>query len=298
MAEQLSMLRAPGKYHIVSVDVEEYFQVRVFEGVVAREQWESYPTRVGASVQTILELFERRGARGTFFTLGWIARHRPEVVRSIVSAGHEVASHGYWHRSVPTLSPAEFREDVRAAKAELEDVSGRCVTGFRAPNFSVGPGCEWALDVLVEEGYRYDSSCFPAHLPGWTTPAMPRVPHVIRCAAGDLLELPLSTTRLLGVTVPAAGGNYLRQLPFALIRRAFQEATAAGIPGMFYIHPWEVDPGQPRLPVGPISRIRHYRGLDRTLGAMDRLLSEFSFTSVASAFPALATVGHRAEGGA
>jgi polysaccharide deacetylase family protein (PEP-CTERM system associated) len=271
--------------HIFSVDVEEYFQVRALEGVVARERWTHYPSRVEASIAAILELLERRRATGTFFTLGWIARHRPEVVRAIAAAGHEIASHGYGHRRVPEMTASEFREDVRSARAELEDLTGRPVLGYRAPNFSIVPGTEWALDILIEEGHRYDSSRFPVHRRGYGSPDTPRRPHMVRRAAGSILELPLATTTVLGIALPAAGGNYLRQLPYGLIRRAFREATEAGIPGMFYIHPWEVDPGQPTLPVGPLTRIRHYRGLGRTMAAMDRLLAEFPFTSVAAAYP-------------
>lgn len=282
--------------HIFSVDVEEHFQVRAFEGVATRDRWESYPSRLAASVDTILELLDRRGALGTFFTLGWVARHRPQVVRSIVHAGHEIASHGYHHRRVTELTPEEFREDVRAAKSELESIAGRAVLGFRAPNFSIVPGSEWALDILIEEGHRYDSSRFPVWRPGYGSPGTPRIPYIVKCPAGELLELPLATARVLGVTIPAAGGNYLRQLPFGVIRRAFAQASAMGIPAMFYIHPWEVDPQQPRLPVGPITRIRHYRGLSTTLSSLDRLLSTFQFTSVASAYPCL-TQEHRPFGG-
>lgn len=282
--------------HVFSVDVEEYFQVRALEGVVSQSRWGSYEARIGPAIDAILGLLARRSATGTFFTLGWIARHRPEVVRAIAAAGHEIASHGYWHRRVPAMEPAEFREDVRMAKAELEDLTGQAVVGFRAPNFSIVPGCEWAFDILVEEGHRYDSSRFPVRRPGYGTPGSPRVPHTLRCRAGDLLELPPATTKAFGMTIPAAGGNYLRQLPYALIRRAFREAAQADVPGMFYIHPWEVDPDQPRLPVGPVNRVRHYRGLGGTLAAMDRLLSEFRFTSVAAAFPSYTAAGGPAIG--
>jgi polysaccharide deacetylase family protein (PEP-CTERM system associated) len=273
--------------HIFSVDVEEYFQVNAFEGVAPRERWDGYPARVYESTRAILDLLDRRGARGTFFTLGWIAEKRPEVVRAIADAGHEVASHGYWHRRVPTLTPDQFREDVRTSKDALEQLTGRAVLGYRAPSFSIIPGVEWALDVLAEEGYRYDSSRFPIRRPDYGSPDVPRVPHTVQTPSGELLELPLATTTLLGKPFPAAGGGYLRQFPFALIRRAFREASAAGTPAMFYIHPWEVDPAQPRLPVSAVTRVRHYRGLARTLPLMDRLLAEFPFTSVDAVFPHL-----------
>jgi polysaccharide deacetylase family protein (PEP-CTERM system associated) len=272
---------------LFSVDVEEYFQVTALEHVAPRDRWPTFPARVEASVHAILELLDRRSARGTFFTLGWIAKHRPDVVRAIADAGHEIASHGYWHQRVTTLTPEEFREDVRTAKDELEQLVGRRVLGYRAPSFSITPRNEWALDVLAEQGYRYDSSRFPIRRPDYGSPNVPRVPHTVRTQSGELLEIPLATTLLLGAPFPAAGGGYLRQFPFSLIRRAFRESAAAGVPAMFYVHPWEVDPGQPRLPVSLITRVRHYRGLARTLPLMDRLLAEFPFTSVDAAFPDL-----------
>ena len=272
---------------LFSVDVEEYFQVNAMERVAPRDTWHSYPARLDASVRAILDMLDRRDARGTFFTLGWIAKHRPDTVRAIADAGHEIASHGYWHRKVTTLSPDEFREDVRTSKDELEQLTGRRVLCFRAPSFSIIRASEWALDVLVEEGYRYDSSRFPIRRPDYGSPHVPRVPHTVKCASGELLEIPLATTQLFGTPFPAAGGGYLRQFPFSLIRRAFKESAAAGVPAMFYVHPWEVDPDQPRLPVSLITRVRHYRGLARMLPLMDRLLAEIPFTSVDAAFPNL-----------
>ena len=267
--------------HYFTVDVEEHFQVSAFDGVVGRSNWERHPSRVDGSVEALLDLLDRHDARGTFFTLGWLAERRPAMVRRIAERGHEVASHGFWHRRVTTLSPGEFRDDVRDAKASLEDAAGVEVTGFRAPNFSILPGFEWAFDVLLEEGYRYDSSLFPIRRPGYGYPGAPREPHALHRASGTLWEYPLATLDLFGFRVPAAGGGYLRQFPPAVIRHAFRRLEASGVPGVFYIHPWEVDPGQPRIPVGRLTQIRHYRGLDQALPRMDRLLSEFRFTSIA-----------------
>ena len=163
----------------------------------------------------------------------------------------------------------------------MEDQTGSPVVGFRAPSFSISPGREWAFDILLEEGYRYDSSVFPIRRPNYGFPGAPRVPYLINRPAGVLLELPLATTRFVGMTIPAAGGGYLRHLPFAITRRAFHEYRRASKPGMFYVHPWEIDPDQPRLPVGWITRRRHYAGLGRTWHLLDRLLGEFKFTSVA-----------------
>lgn len=267
--------------HIFTVDVEEYFQVGVFDDVIPRERWDSMPSRVAASVDLLLELLDRHRALGTFFTLGWIAERHPGVVRRIVEAGHEIASHGWWHRKVMTLSSDEFRRDVRDSKAILEDVSGEPVMGYRAPNFSITPGTEWAFDVLVEEGYRYDSSIFPIRRPGYGYPDAPPVPYLIKRPSGTLCELPLATTRVGTVRMPAAGGAYLRLLPYWLTRRAFREYDASGIPGTFYIHPWELDPEQPRLEASLPRQIRHYTALSRTLPRLERLLGEFRFTSVA-----------------
>ncbi len=272
--------------HLFTVDVEDYFQVNAFEGRVPRSTWDGYTTRVERNVDIILELLERRNVTGTFFTLGWVADRRPGVVRRIAAAGHEIASHGWWHRRVTELSPAEFREDLRSSRAILEDVSGQPVFGFRAPSFSIVPGLEWAFDALLEEGYGYDSSLFPIRRPGYGYPGAGTSPHYITRPAGNLLELPLATFTLGGLRLPAAGGGYFRQFPYPVIRSAFRRLTAAGTSGMFYIHPWEVDPGQPRLPVGLVSRLRHYSGLHRTLSRLEQLLDDFSFTSVARRFGA------------
>lgn len=266
--------------HFFSVDVEEYFQVNAFEAIAPRERWLDYTSRLDVGLDAILNALARAGARGTFFTLGWVAARRPDVIRRISTAGHEVACHGFWHRRVVTLTPEQFRDDLRDAKAALEDALGASVIGFRAPSFSIIPGYEWAFDVLIEEGFRYDSSRFPIRRPGYGSPGTPREPHDLVRPAGRLLEIPLATLNLAGAAIPAAGGGYLRQFPFAVIRRAFSDATRANMPAMFYIHPWELDPGQPRLPVSMLTRVRHYGGLSRSLTLIQRLLDEFTFTSV------------------
>ncbi|HEU4563472.1 MAG TPA: XrtA system polysaccharide deacetylase [Gemmatimonadaceae bacterium] len=271
---------------LFTVDVEEHFQVSSLEPFVPREMWDAQPTRVERNVDILLDLLARHGATATFFTLGWVADRHPHVVRRIAAAGHEIASHGWWHRRVHTQAPDEFRRDVREARALLQDLAGAPVLGYRAPSFSITPGHDWAFDVLLEEGYRYDSSLFPIRRSGYGWPEAPATPHVIRRASGTLFELPPATTVLAGVRVPAAGGGYLRQFPFALIRRAFREHAERELPGVFYIHPWEVDPGQPRIPVPWLTRVRHYRGLPDTAGRLDRLLSEFRFTSVSACFGA------------
>ena len=273
--------------HFFTVDVEEYFQVKALESVVSRDQWLTRPSRVARSVDMLLDTLARHDTRATFFCLGWLANNRAEVIRSIVHAGHEIASHGFSHERVTALSRGAFRDEVRSSKRALEDVAGTAVLGFRAPSFSIVPGFEWALDVLIEEGYRYDSSLFPIRRPGYGYPSALRAPHVIQRPVGQIVEFPLATTSIFRYRVPAAGGGYLRQFPLGVIRRAFREASERREPATFYIHPWEIDPDQPRLPVSRLNRLRHYRGLGDTLPRIERLLGEFSFGAIGSYMPSL-----------
>lgn len=256
--------------------------MKALEAAVSRDEWISRPSRLAGSIEALLGLLDQHNVRGTFFVLGWIAKHRPEVVLAIAAAGHEIASHGFWHERVTSLGHQAFRDDVRSSKNALESVTGAEIIGYRAPSFSIIPGWEWAFDVLIEEGYRYDSSLFPIHRDGYGYPGSPRAPHVIERASGRIAEFPLATTSILRYPVPAAGGGYLRQFPLSIIRRAFREASERGEPATFYIHPWEVDPGQPRLAVSALNRLRHYRGLGDTLERIDLLLTEFRFDTIAS----------------
>ena len=268
--------------HYFSVDVEEYFQVSAFEATVPRASWETLPSRVEGSVYGVLDLLARHGARGTFFTLGWVAERHPGMIRRIVQAGHEVASHGWDHVRVTHQTPEEFRASVRRSKTCLEQLSGAPVLGFRAPSFSIVPGREWALDILVEEGYRYDSSLFPIRRPGgYGYATAGRDPYVLDRPPGPLMELPPATLRQLGVNLPAGGGAYFRIFPYALVGAAFRDFDRRGVPGTFYMHPWEIDPDQPRQHAPLSSRLRHYTGLSRTLPRLERLLSEFRFTAIA-----------------
>ncbi len=273
--------------HHFTVDVEEYFQVSAFESQVAREDWEKLESRVADSVSRLLELLGRHEARATFFVLGWVAQRQPDMVREIARAGHEVASHGWDHRRVTDQSPAEFRESVRRSKQLLEELSAAPVLGFRAPSFSIVPGCEWALDLLVEEGYRYDSSLFPVRRPGYGYPDGGRDPHWLDRPAGRLAEVPPATLRVGGINLPAAGGAYFRILPYGLARAAVRDSESRGVPATFYIHPWEIDPEQPRLDVPLLTRVRHYSGLGRTLDRLRRLLGEFRFQPIADTVGAL-----------
>jgi len=275
--------------HIFSVDLEEYFQVNAFETRVPRADWGRMTSRVEASTDVLLDLLSAHETLATFFTLGWIADRHPGLVRRIADQGHEIASHGWWHRRVTHCTPAEFRAEVVDSRAILEDVAGRPVYGHRAPSFSIVPGSEWAFDVLIEAGYTYDSSIFPVHRGDYGYPGAKPDANRIERPAGDILELPLATTTVAGLRFPAAGGGYFRQLPYAITRRAFAEHSKRDSPGMFYVHPWEIDPDQPRLAVPWLAKLRHYRGLRRTLPRLERLLSEFRFTSVERAYPEVRT---------
>jgi polysaccharide deacetylase family protein (PEP-CTERM system associated) len=276
--------------HHFTVDVEEHFQVSALEPYVARASWDRLPSRVVASTHRVLDLMDECRARGTFFVLSWIAERHPALVREIVQRGHEVASHGSDHRRVTQLSPDEFRDSVRISKRVLEETSGQQIIGYRAPSFSIVRGREWALDILLEEGYVYDSSLFPIIRRGYGYPGTQPQPHKLKRPAGELLEFPPATLRRFGTRLPAGGGAYLRLLPYRLLRGAVRQADQLGFPATVYIHPWELDPEQPRLRVPITTRIRHYGGLQRTVPRLRRLLSEYRFVpmreSVASHFGA------------
>ncbi len=267
--------------HHFTVDVEEHFQVSAFESRVNRDRWDRLDSRVRQNMERLLGLLDEHDVRGTFFILGWIAERHPELVRELAEGGHEVASHGSDHRRVTELSPCDFRESVRSAKGTLEHAAGAQVTGYRAPSFSIVPGGEWALDILLEEGYRYDSSLFPVRRNGYGYPEGGRDPYWMERPAGRLAEIPPMTLSLGTLNIPAGGGAYFRLFPYRLVQTALRRAEGRGVPGTFYIHPWELDPEQPRMQVGWATRFRHYGGLGRTQGRLKRLLTEFAFGRIA-----------------
>ena len=271
------------------MDVEEHFQVSALERYVPRSQWDSMESRVAPNTTRLLALLRETNQRATFFVLGWVAERAPALVRTIAAEGHEVASHGWDHRRVTDETPDQFRLSVRRSKDALEQIVGKPVLGYRAPSFSIVRGRDWALDILVEEGYVYDSSLFPIHRPGYGYAAAQRTPHSLERSNGRLVEFPPATVRVLGVNLPAAGGAYLRLLPSALIHAAVRDAESRGVPAMLYIHPWELDPEQPRIPVSFATSIRHYGGLRRTVPRLRRLFNEFRFGTVAESLPALLT---------
>lgn len=266
--------------HIFSVDVEEHFHAHVFEHVCPSGTWDAQPSRVAAATDRVLDLLARHQVRGTFFVLGWVAKRSPDLVRRIAAGGHEIGSHTWSHPRISRLTPGQFAEELRTSKAILEDLSGQPVLGFRAPSFSIVPGMEWAFDVLLEQGFEYDSSVFPIRRPGYGWPGAPTRPYPLARPRGTLLELPMTTLSVLGGRLPASGGAYLRHFPLWILSRAFAASARDGAPGMLYVHPWEVDPDQPRLPVSPLTRLRHYGGLEATLPRLDRMLSEFAFGTV------------------
>ena len=266
-------LAAPG---VFSVDVEEHFQVAALSGQVARHQWDDHPSRVEANTRRCLDLLAEASARGSFFVLGWVARRCPALVRRIAEAGHEVASHGMEHDRVEALGPQRFAADVLDARRLLEDASGAAVVGYRAPSFSMRPGMDWAYRALVEAGYRYSSSVYPVRHDHYGDPDAPRRAYRPLPDA-DLLEFPLSTAQLAGRNLPASGGGYFRFLPYpvsrTLLRMAGSDRQQATI---FYMHPWEIDPAQPRVSGLPLrSRFRHYVNLHRTETRLRALLRDF-----------------------
>lgn len=262
----------------MTIDVEDYFQVSAFDDVVKRAEWDTRPSRVVSNTTRLLQVFDQYSIKGTFFVLGWVADRFPGLVRDISAAGHELASHGYSHRIVYSQTPDEFREDVRRAKASIEDVSGQVVAGYRAPSFSITKKSLWALDVLVEEGYRYDASIFPIRHDRYGIPDAPRHRHVLTRPGGTLTEAPGSTVRVLGSNLPVAGGGYFRILPYWWTRWGIARLNRTeSQPAVFYLHPWEIDPDQPRLAGSRLSRFRHYRNLDKAEDRLKRLLTDFRF---------------------
>jgi polysaccharide deacetylase family protein (PEP-CTERM system associated) len=270
--------RQPQITNVMSVDVEDYFQVGAFEHTIARADWERWPCRVEGNIERILALFARHDIKATFFTLGWIAERYPRMVRDIVDAGHELASHGYGHQRASAMTVAEFRDDVTRAKALLEDIGGNVVIGYRAPSFSIAGGNLWALDVLAETGHRYSSSIYPIAHDHYGMPDAPRFPYrPAQCAA--LLEMPPTTVKWRGRNFPAAGGGFFRLLPYVasnwLIKRVNHDDQR---PAMFYFHPWEIDPRQPRVAGAPLkSRFRHYVNLGRMEMKLERLCQDFAW---------------------
>ena len=268
--------------HVFSVDVEDYFQVEAFSDIVPRERWSSYPLRVEDNTSRILDLLDEHRVQGTFFVLGWIAERLPHLVRAIAARGHEIGCHSYWHRLIYSLTPREFAEDTERAKHVIEQAAGQPVRGYRAPSYSITRRSLWALDVLAQAGFTYDSSIFPIRHDTYGIPDAPRAPFRVATPSGALVEYPITTFRFrVGPNLPVGGGGYLRVLPFWYTRIGVARAAAEHLPLLAYIHPWEIDPGQPRFHGRARSRLRHYTNLSRTQNRLAALFRLGRFTSFA-----------------
>jgi polysaccharide deacetylase family protein (PEP-CTERM system associated) len=266
--------------YILSVDVEDYFQVEAFTDLIRREDWEAKPRRVVANTERVLDLLAAHNQHGTFFIIGWIAERHPELVRKIHAAGHEVACHSLLHRLIYNLTPEEFRDDTRRAKSILEDAIGAPVIGYRAPSYSITQKSLWALQILAEEGFKYDSSIFPIRHDIAGIPDYPRTPNLHEFSGGkSILEFPATTLRFGNMNLPVGGGGYLRIFPLRYSLWGLSKlGREAGVFPAVYFHPWEIDPGQPRIAGRLRSRLRHYTNLKKMEGKLGRVLDRFKFT--------------------
>lgn len=275
--------RKPPRVNALSIDVEDYFQVSAFAPYIARSEWNTRECHIERNIDRILEMLWLHDTQATFFTLGWIAERYPQVVRNIAAAGHELASHGYGHERVGSLSPQAFLADIQLAKILIEDLSGSPVLGYRAPSFSIDAQCRWAFDALQSAGYRYSSSVYPIAHDHYGSPQAPRFAFEARAG---LLEIPLTTLRLAGRNFPSSGGGYFRLLPYALSRWMMARVNAReGQACMFYFHPWELDTEQPRVPgLSARARFRHYLNLERMQPRLEQLLQDFRWDRVDRVF--------------
>lgn len=276
----------------LSIDLEEYFQVSNFEKLLDRESWGSLPSRVEASTHRLLDAFDATGNRATFFVLGWVAERHPALVAEIAKRGHEIAAHGYHHELVYEIGPERFRADLRRSCEVIEKASGCAPRGYRAPSYSVTEESLWALDILAEEGFSYDSSIFPIHHHRYGIPSFERRPvRLTLPGGGSIDEFPMTTLQLGRLTIPMAGGAYLRFMPGAMFRWGFKRLVKAGHPTVLYLHPWEIDPDQPRQDASLKVRVNHYHNLHRTEARMRRLLEAFEFAPLADVLADLESHG-------
>jgi polysaccharide deacetylase family protein (PEP-CTERM system associated) len=270
-------------FNALTVDVEDYYMVSAFSDIVKFEDWHKYESRVENNTYKILELFEEQHVKATFFVLGWIARHYPNLVREIHAMGHEIACHGYNHRLIYHLTHEQFREDIHTAKGILEDITGKNIVGYRAASYSIVKRTLWALDILIEEGFLYDSSIFPIHHDRYGLPGAERFPHIIKRSAGQITEFPPSTWRIFRQNIPVAGGGYLRLYPFHLTKAAIKRINEKEKNiAILYFHPWEIDEKQPRLNGNWRSKGRHYLNLASTMPKLRNFLNEFRFQPLSS----------------
>lgn len=277
----------------LTIDVEDYFQVNAFARYIRREDWDSYPLRVEGNTRRILEMLDEFSVKGTFFVLGWIAERLPSLVREIKEQGHEIACHGYGHELIYCIGPDLFRRDIRRAKELLEDISGERIYGYRAPSYSITKHSLWAFDILIEEGFRYDSSVFPVIHDTYGIPDSPRFPYLIKRETGSIMEYPLTTYPIRfgkkEYRLPIAGGGYLRLFPASVIRKGIQLINdREKQPAVFYFHPWEIDPQQPRIKAGLKSRFRHYLNLETTERKLRDIIGSLPFETMRDSLAACA----------
>jgi polysaccharide deacetylase family protein (PEP-CTERM system associated) len=269
--------------HALSVDVEDWFQVLNMAGHIDRARWDEFPLRCGDSTRRLLELFARRSVKATFFFLGWIAERLPDLVREVHAAGHEIGSHGYDHQLLPDLGQQGFAADLRRTADILAGITGERPRAFRACTWSVTHKTPWAIDELLRAGVDLDSSIQPVRHPDYGVAAAPTRPYRLQGSSGELLEFPPLTWDVLGRHLPVGGGGYLRLFPLALLRAGLRQKERLGAPGCLYLHPWEVDPGQPRQRLGGLRGFRHYVNLHRTYDKLDALLRDFRFDTLRAA---------------
>ena len=272
----------------LTVDVEDYFQVSAFANNIEYQSWDEWPSRVEQNTHKLLQLFEQKQCRGTFFILGWVAERYPQLVKEIERHGHEIASHGYSHQLIYTQTPAVFKEETLKSKAMLEDLIQKPVRGYRAASYSITAQSLWALDILAEAGFEYDSSIFPIRHDRYGMPGVPKEPHRIKTQKGNtLIEFPLSTLQLFGQSIPISGGGYFRLYPYALSQWFLQRYQASRqAPFIFYLHPWEVDPEQPRIESSWLSKFRHYNKLDACEKRLSQLIDRFKFAAMEDTYQA------------
>ncbi|BBM84817.1 XrtA system polysaccharide deacetylase [Candidatus Uabimicrobium amorphum] len=265
--------------NIMSVDVEDYFHVANFANKISLHDWDSYPLRVEQNTQRILQIFAQHNVQATFYVLAWVAERCPQLVREICQQGHELACHGYAHQLIYEQGPQAFREDIKKAKCILEDISGEQVIGYRAPSYSITNKSLWAIDILYEEGFRYDSSIFPTHHDRYGIPQAKRHRHLVKYNTHALQEFPPSTVPIGKWNFPIAGGGYFRLFPYSITKKSIEFNNREQQPFVFYLHPWEIDPQQPRIKgISATKRFRHYVNLHSTEKKLRRLVQDFSFT--------------------
>lgn len=275
----------------MTVDVEDYFHVSAFAKVIAPSQWDRWPTTVERNTRRLLDLFDEHTIKATFFVLGWVAERNPDLIREIAARGHEIASHGFTHQLVYNQTPEQFRSETRDSKNLLEDITQRPILGYRAASYSITQRSLWALDILAELGFSWDSSIFPVYHDRYGIPNSPTAPYRVQTSKGSVLtEFPLTTAKLFGYQMPAAGGGYFRLYPYALSRALFRRATRNNSsPAIFYLHPWEIDADQPRVAgASLLSRFRHYNNLKKCLPRLQALLREFPFGTVSESLRSVA----------